>query len=67
LARIANNNPKVTDGNTKKKRLTGDELLREQHPGLKELWDQYQTMLKLVTPSIEKESTLKKLKRTFKG
>lgn len=31
--------------------LSGDEKLRADNPGLKELWDQYQTMLKLIKPA----------------
>lgn len=33
------------------RKLTFDEQLREDNPGLKELWDQYQTMRKLVMPA----------------
>jgi hypothetical protein len=31
--------------------LSGDEKLRAENPGLQELWDQYQTMLKLLKPA----------------
>ena len=31
--------------------LSGDAKLRAENPGLQELWDQYQTMLKLVKPA----------------
>jgi len=47
-----NSNPKsYTDGNVEPKPLTGDAKLRAENPGLKELWDQYQTMLKLIKPA----------------
>ena len=32
---------------------TAEEKLRNENPGLQELWDQYQTMLKLCTPAKE--------------
>lgn len=31
--------------------VTAEEKLRADNPGLQELWEQYQTMLKLVTPA----------------
>ena len=33
------------------KPLTGDAKLRDENPGLQELWEQYQTMLKLIKPA----------------
>ena len=45
------------DGNphetTKPEPLTGDAKLRAENPGLQELWDQYQTMRKLLSPAKE--------------
>ena len=32
--------------------MTREEKLREMHPGLEDLWKQYQTMLKLVDSSL---------------
>lgn len=36
--------------------MTVEEQIRKDNPGLQELWDQYQTMLKLCTPA-KKSST----------
>ena len=38
------------------KPLTGDAKLRAENPGLQELWEQYQTMLKLIRPAQEPRS-----------
>ena len=47
-----NSNPKsYTDENVEPKPLTGDAKLRAENPGLQELWEQYQTMLKLIKPA----------------
>jgi len=40
-----------TDENVEPKPLTGDAKLRADNPGLQELWEQYQTMLKLIKPA----------------
>ena len=52
---------------------TPEERLRAENPGLQELWEQYQTMLKLLTPADTKKSQsaseemLEQLKKIFKG
>lgn len=38
-------------------RKTREEKLRDMHPGLKEMWDEYQTMLQLVDCSLPPEET----------
>jgi len=48
----ANQTLKMADGyNDRPRALTTEERLRKENPGLQELWDQYQTMLKLLTPA----------------
>jgi len=47
-----NRTMKMTDGyNDRPRALTREERLRKENPGLQELWEQYQTMLKLLTPA----------------
>lgn len=66
---------KMADGFTheRPRAYTQEEKLRMDNPGLMELWEQYQTMLKLLTPADTKKlrgtakERLAQMKEKFKG